>query len=153
MGALSRALSEARAAGGAFSAWLERAAGGGGGGGGRGRGRGGNEGGGGDDGDGDDPLGLSGNAVYSFANKASTNGGAAAAAASLGEFEAERDASAALTAALQRAAGGGLWMEERERKSRVFSSAFSYQSFQLPFLLLRLHDDNNNNNKTHTFPL
>ena len=108
MGALSRALSEARAAGGAFSAWLERAAGGGGGGGGRGRGRGGNEGGGGDDGDGDDPLGLSGNAVYSFANKASTNGGAAAAAASLGEFEAERDASAALTAALQRAAGGGL---------------------------------------------
>ena len=103
------ALSEARAAGGAFSAWLERAAGGGGG------SRGGGGGGGNAvmDND-DDPLGLSSNAVYSYATKKATaaaNGGSPAPPrppASLGEFEAERDASAALTAALQRAAGGGL---------------------------------------------
>ena len=102
MGALSRALSEARAAGGAFSAWLERAAGGGGIRGGSDR----------IDGNApDDPLGLSSIAIYSYANKASNGGSSAAAApllASLGEFEAERDASAALTAAMQRAAGGGL---------------------------------------------
>ena len=114
MGALARALSEARAAGGAFSAWLERAAGGGG-------SRSGGGGGGdaamdGGDGWGDDPLGLSSNAIYSYAKKmasAANGGGGLAPApprppASLGEFEAERDASAALTAALQRAAGGGL---------------------------------------------
>lgn len=108
MGALARALSEARAAGGAFSAWLERAAGGGG-----NRGSGGGEAG--MDIDGDDPLGLSSNTVYSYAKKraaaaAAANGGELARAppASLGEFEAERDAFAALTSALQRAAGGGL---------------------------------------------
>ena len=93
MGALARALAEARAAGGAFSAWLERAAGGG-----RNDGI--------ADDTGDDPLGLSSSAIYSYATKkrASSNGGSA----SLGEFEAERDASAALTDAMQRAAGGGL---------------------------------------------